>query len=238
MPITIAIYIVLTYAANWKVRSRWMLLFPLYALFQVMVLTWCGIYRYIKTATKCKNIGRIRMVNNPNNVSIFNIKGFYKLVTNYSIIAVSMFVILLGTSNMTQQVVFGKTYEPAELVVLASESCMLQISKIGKFIELDNGDVAEQDVVDKASAGYGEIENYYEITIEKGEGKTHIARKAINDYIKDNAITLLKKQKIYAEDGLRRSFDVLGGCEEGARVRLDKKSVAAYVILALAKIEN
>src|SRR5262249_12327647 len=50
MPMIVVIYTMVTIVANWQVRSAWMLIYPYYALMQVMLMPVCGIHYYFKLA--------------------------------------------------------------------------------------------------------------------------------------------------------------------------------------------
>jgi len=54
------LYIPITIAANWKVRSKNMLIYPFYAAFQVFVLSVAGIAQYFWVLKKYKMIGRMK----------------------------------------------------------------------------------------------------------------------------------------------------------------------------------
>lgn len=121
LPIIIIIYALITYFANWKVRSKWMFIFPFYALFQITILIWFGLYRYIETVLTTKNIGRIKIRNNPNNIKFLSLDSIKKWSYNYSVIGITIFTILITTSFTLQKVAFGKTYEPLELLAASKD---------------------------------------------------------------------------------------------------------------------
>lgn len=110
IPIILLVYVIATYVANWKVRSRWMLIFPLYALFQVMIILWMGIYRYATTVRKTGNFGKIRMVSNPKNRTWRNPKYTLMLTKNISLIVMIVGLIVFGMLEPVQRLVFGKPY--------------------------------------------------------------------------------------------------------------------------------
>ncbi len=60
LPPLVIFYLVMTVVTNWELRSKYMLLFPFYSLFQVIVFPFLGVYRYVKTVIKTKNVGFIR----------------------------------------------------------------------------------------------------------------------------------------------------------------------------------
>ena len=60
LPFLFLFYFVLTFISNWEIRNKYMLLFPLYSLFQVIVMPILGIYIYGRTVYQTKNIGMIK----------------------------------------------------------------------------------------------------------------------------------------------------------------------------------
>lgn len=56
----IPIYWIIMFTFNWKYRSWKLLLAPIYDLFQIMIITPIGVYRYIQYVIEHKNIGIIR----------------------------------------------------------------------------------------------------------------------------------------------------------------------------------
>ncbi|GEM_PF-3356210 len=61
IPFLYLFYLVVMVLTNWEFKNRYMLLFPFYSLFQVIVLPICGIIRYIKTVHRTKNIGMMKI---------------------------------------------------------------------------------------------------------------------------------------------------------------------------------
>ena len=61
IPILLGIYIPLTALANWRVRSRLMLVFPLYSLFQALVLPPLGFLRYVQLVYASRWFGRYKI---------------------------------------------------------------------------------------------------------------------------------------------------------------------------------
>ena len=61
LPWIILIYTGVTAAANWQVRSRWMIVYPYYALAQVLLLPLVGAVYYAYLATKTRRAGRYRI---------------------------------------------------------------------------------------------------------------------------------------------------------------------------------
>lgn len=61
IPLLIVAYTAVTYLANWQVRSRWMILFPYYALAQVLVMPVMGALYYLRLCAKSRRSGRYRI---------------------------------------------------------------------------------------------------------------------------------------------------------------------------------
>jgi hypothetical protein len=106
LPLVILLYVTATFVANWKVRSRWMLIFPAYALFQTLVVVWLGFYRYVNTAHKTGNFGKIRVRNNPN--LPFVRRGPWTMAKNFMAILVAVLAITLGAINSIQHIIFQR----------------------------------------------------------------------------------------------------------------------------------
>ena len=60
LPLLLATYVVVTFVSNFQVRSRWMLVFPVYALVQGMVMPLLGAVNYMVLARRRKRLGRYR----------------------------------------------------------------------------------------------------------------------------------------------------------------------------------
>ena len=56
----VALYILLLYAMHWKLRNRWMILYPVYSLTQVLFFPLLGMVRYVRQAKRRGDLGRIR----------------------------------------------------------------------------------------------------------------------------------------------------------------------------------
>lgn len=78
----------------------------------------------------------------------------------------------------------------------------------------------------------------YEITVEKGEGVTQIARKALHKYLDDMAIYLDKGQVTYAEDDLRHQLGSSQKISAGTVVKVSKDEIKSSVDKTLAKSES
>ncbi|HLE48509.1 MAG TPA: glycosyltransferase family 2 protein [Patescibacteria group bacterium] len=155
IPLIMAVYFLITFIANWKVKSRWMLLFPFYALFQIIIIIWFGIYRYLTTVIKSRNVGKIRMQYNPNSVSALDYSHLTKSLKNYATISLAVFVICATNVSFFQRIVFGKDYEVIELAQAISLNLTKNVEKIGTNIAMDTegwGDPAVIPQVAGASA--------------------------------------------------------------------------------------
>lgn len=165
IPIILTLYVLITYFANWKVRSKWMLLFPFYALFQVLFLVWCGIYRYIRTVIRSKNVGKIRMTYNPKNVSFFHLPHFTKTVKNYAVVASSIFIICAINVSVFQKFVFGEDYEPLELAYIVAERIYDGTQKAGSGVAFASSTSSEkwgEEVFEGQVAGVSDEEQSFE----------------------------------------------------------------------------
>jgi cellulose synthase/poly-beta-1,6-N-acetylglucosamine synthase-like glycosyltransferase len=60
LPLLLATYVVVTFVSNFQVRSRWMLVFPIYALAQSMVMPIVGAIHYVVLARRRRRLGRYR----------------------------------------------------------------------------------------------------------------------------------------------------------------------------------
>lgn len=71
-----------------------------------------------------------------------------------------------------------------------------------------------------------EKEGSFVETAESGDGITHLSRKALNDYLKNNPDSdLSKEHKIYIEDYLRKKIGFQGGMHVGTSVEFSKNLI-------------
>ncbi len=110
LPLIIVFYIIVTFVANWRVRSKWMVIYPLYAFFQVMIGIWQGVWRYIITVRRTGNFGRIRIDRSPNCLRRADPRRLLKQCVNLSIIVLTTLVIAFGTIEPIQQLFIGRAY--------------------------------------------------------------------------------------------------------------------------------
>jgi hypothetical protein len=60
LPLVLFTYVLVTFVSNLQVRSWWMLVFPLYALAQSLVMPLLGVYSYVVLARREGRPGRYR----------------------------------------------------------------------------------------------------------------------------------------------------------------------------------
>jgi hypothetical protein len=60
LPLLLGSYVIVTFVSNFQVRSRWMLVFPIYALAQSMVMPLLGAAYYVVLARRRQRLGRYR----------------------------------------------------------------------------------------------------------------------------------------------------------------------------------
>lgn len=137
LPLVIGLYAIITYLANWKVRSKWMLIFPFYALFQILVILWAGIWRYLVTVKRTANLGVIRVSHNPNGLSWLNPAYAWKKLSNLATISAAMGLIMITNPSPAQDVVFGRRYESIELVTLAYDRLHREAIHLAAVIRAD-----------------------------------------------------------------------------------------------------
>jgi len=58
LPLVLAVYVLVTFISNLQVRSWWMLVFPLYALMQSMLMPLAGVCHYVVLARRQGRLGR------------------------------------------------------------------------------------------------------------------------------------------------------------------------------------
>ena len=61
LPLVILLYTGVLLVSNWSVRSRWMILYPYYALVQALVLPLVGLLEYVRVARASGSLGRYRV---------------------------------------------------------------------------------------------------------------------------------------------------------------------------------
>lgn len=151
-PVILGIYMLITYFANWKVRSKWMVFFPLYALFQVLVIIWFGAFRYFKTVLISGNVGKIKMRHNPKGISLFHLPHLANVTKNYLTIATVIFVISALSIGAFQRFVFGREYEPLDLAYAAASNLDRRLGEWGDELRV-NANIAWGDRKEGQVAG-------------------------------------------------------------------------------------
>ena|SRR3989338_10402566 len=129
-PFLLSFYIAFNFVSNWEIRSRYFFLFPFYALFQVIILPWCGIYRYIKTVAQTGNWGKIS-VNLKRNLQ------WHQHCKHWGATFVIASMVLVTASVTLQTFIFGRPMEPADVIYLAwkkgykiTDSAKIQLANI------------------------------------------------------------------------------------------------------------
>lgn len=61
LPFLFVFYMLITFVTNWEIKNKYMFVFPIYSLVQVLVFPILGVCRYVETAVKTKNLGFIKV---------------------------------------------------------------------------------------------------------------------------------------------------------------------------------
>lgn len=219
IPIILGLYCVLTYIVNWRVRNKWMLIFPFYALFQVLVLTWFGIYRYISTVVKTGNVGRIKLKYNPKNISIFNPKYTLKFLSNYSIVVSTVVILTLLISSTAQKAVFGREYEAVDLAATAITKTKDTLANVGKPNNAQPGVVAGASTVN--------FDGSYPIKEYKGQDNTQIAYQALYLFAAEYGVEL-SDEKVQSLAAEMLKDPMFGKTRSNGYIYIDKKYISNY----------
>ncbi|MCS7092065.1 MAG: hypothetical protein NZM26_01790 [Patescibacteria group bacterium] len=242
-PLLVLLYIVITFLANWKVRNKYMILFPFYAFFQVMVIIWFGIWRYFNNLYKTKNVGLIRIrYHSPFARRKRNLP--YRIY-NYS---TSLAVVLLIIA-MTQT-------SPIELVAKSHQSIASEsISYFGKLyqeLRNDNNEILnplvsegsqnpnlQETQTDQTISNQSqEKSSYYLIVTETGDSLYRLSRKAIDLYIQDYQVEITQEEKTYAEDSMKdANIKNFSNVRPGMLVKFEKKEIERHLALAKENLE-
>ncbi|OGC50421.1 hypothetical protein A2716_04410 [candidate division WWE3 bacterium RIFCSPHIGHO2_01_FULL_40_23] len=222
LPFIILLYTVITYITNWKVRSRWMLLFPFYALFQVLVLVWFGVYRYIQTIFRSKNIGRIKMKHNPNNISFFHPEYAINNISSYFIALSSTFLLIMATNGFAQTSILGRRYEATEL---ALEITDFTASKTGETLAFIFPGKEEGSVAGFKSESYDGV---YDIKT-TGKDNLQIASEAIDLFGKEYNVKLTQEIKDIAMKELINDPGFPKISQESENVQIAKELIKKHI---------
>lgn len=129
-PYILAFYIGFNFISNWEIRSWYFFLFPFYALFQVLILPWCGIYRYITTVINTGNFGKIA-------INIKRNLEWYQHASHWGTALLIVTMVLLTVSTAMQTLIFGQPMEPADVIYMAwkngnkaADSVQVQLANI------------------------------------------------------------------------------------------------------------
>jgi hypothetical protein len=91
---------------------------------------------------------------------------------------------------------------------------------------LENGKTVQPEITEKTAVTSQETEQAFIETAAKGEGRTHLARRALANYLEKNAdSSLLPEQKIYIEDYLRKKAGGFGSLHIGSSVEFSKSLI-------------
>lgn len=88
---------------------------------------------------------------------------------------------------------------------------------------------AANDVVKITADEMGKEASYYSIPLELGDGRTHIARKAIQMYLNGSSASFSKDQLIFAEDSLQKELEDVEKYAENKVVKVSKDKVKFYI---------
>lgn len=235
-PLIVALYALITFFANWKVRNKYMFIFPFYALFQVLVILWFGIYRYFTTVYKTENIGLIRLK------TIHRPKPRFTYIYNYSLAIGGVLLIMLGANGFAQKAILGRQYESIEIISAVFEFAKDKIYLMASAAStrgnvLLNYTNPESNVAGMVVKNTNESnqsdKDYYEVAVFEGDGGSKIARKAIRMYLDENKLELDAHQRIYLEDSMKHDvYERYGGFRPGMVVRINKDLIRSKMRLA------
>ena len=136
-PYLIAFYIAFNFVSNWEIKSWYFFLFPFYALFQVLILPWCGIYRYIKTVSHTGNWGRIT-INLKRNLQ------WYQHLKHWSTTFVIAFMVLVTVSTTVQIYIFSRPMEPADIIYIVWKNKSKAVDSVkNQFTNIANAMTAQ-----------------------------------------------------------------------------------------------
>ncbi len=240
LPFILALYVIVTYLANWKVRNKWMILFPFYALFQVLVLVWFGAFRYMNTVLKTGNIGKIRFKHNPNKVRISNPRYALNTIKNHSVIVSVISLILIFNVNFAQRLILGRDYEPVELVQVASAKVYSTSRDIIEGKELLTPVYVDRKNSPSVAGVSTQIENtnqgikqtnkeYYVIEVEPGDENNRVSMKALTEYLKEEKISFNEKELGYANEVLSKDLPLIVDHGEVYYIKVYKQSIEEVV---------
>jgi hypothetical protein len=108
-------------------------------------------------------------------------------------------------------------------------------SEQGVSAVLENGKTAQPEITEKTAATSQETEQSFIEVAVKGEGRTHLARRALANYLEKNADSSLSPEhKIYIEDYLRKKAGGPSSIRSGSSVEFSKSLIQE----AISKSKN
>ena len=91
---------------------------------------------------------------------------------------------------------------------------------------LENGKITEPEITEKTTVSSQETEQSFIEIAAKGEGRTHLARRALANYLEKNADSSLSTEhKIYIEDYLRKKAGGQSSLRVGSSVEFSKSLI-------------
>ncbi len=112
--------------------------------------------------------------------------------------------------------IFNKLFT-ARVGVGQEEDGKKDLSGESTEIEESKEDVKEVDGAPEATLDSEKEGGVYRKTVQKGEGLTHVARRAVNDYINENDLNLSAEQRIYMEDYIQKGISPENSAEREGR---------------------
>ena len=90
---------------------------------------------------------------------------------------------------------------------------------------LENGKATQPEITEKAASSQETEQSFIEVAV-KGEGRTHLARRALANYLEKNAdSSLTPEHKIYIEDYLRKKAGGPSSLRAGSSVEFSKSLI-------------
>lgn len=116
-----------------------------------------------------------------------------------------------------------------------SDQTIEKVGDEGTSAILENGKTAQPEITEKTAATSQETEQSFIEVAVKGEGRTHLARRALANYLEKNADSSLSPEhKIYIEDYLRKKAGGPSSIHSGSSVEFSKSLIQE----AISKSKN
>ncbi len=107
-----------------------------------------------------------------------------------------------------------------------SDQAIEKVGDEGVSAILENGKTTEPKTTEKTVVSSQETERSFIEVAAKGEGRTHLARRALANYLEKNAdSSLTPEHKIYIEDYLRKKAAGKGSLRVGSSVEFSKSLI-------------